>query len=73
MNRLPHVVCEVGACFTAAAYTEYVTVIPGDPDLRNERHQIEIVLCRQHDAEFAVNGLHGIITAYGDEVVGQVS
>jgi hypothetical protein len=26
LNRLPHVVCEVGT-----AFTEYITVVPGDP------------------------------------------
>ena len=71
LNRLPHVVCEVGTCFTAAAYTEYVTVIPGNPDLRNERHQIDIVLCRQHEMEFQQSGLRGTVTAYGDQVTGR--
>jgi len=68
MNRLPHVVCEVGTCFTTAVCTEYITVIPGNPDLRNERHPIDIVLCHRHDADFQRDGLVGVITAYGDEI-----
>ena len=36
-NRVPHVVCEVGTCFVEAAFTEHITVIPGNPDLRHER------------------------------------
>ena len=68
MNRSPHVVCEVGTCFTAAGFIEYITVIPGNPDLRNERHAIDIVLCQRHDADFQRNGLVGVITAYGDEI-----
>jgi hypothetical protein len=72
LNRLPHVACEVGTCFTTAACTEYITVVPGNPDLRNERHQIDIVLCQRHDSEFQRNGLVGVITAYGDEVAERV-
>ena len=72
MNRLPHVVCEVGTCFTAAAFTEYITVIPGDPALRDERHQIDLVLCHRHDADFERSGLVGVITAHGDEIVERV-
>lgn len=68
LNRLPHVVCEVGTCFTTAAFTEYIVVAPGDPDLRNERHAIDIVLCHRHDADFQRSGLVGVITAYGDEI-----
>jgi len=68
LNRLPHVVCEVGTCFSAAAFTEYISVIPGNPDLRNERHAIDIVLCQRHDADFQRIGLVGVITAYGDEI-----
>jgi hypothetical protein len=55
MNRLPHVVCEVGRRFTMAAYTEYVTVIPGNADLRDERHQIDIALCHRHDQRFSTD------------------
>jgi hypothetical protein len=73
VNRIPGVVCEVGTCFVTAAYTEYVTVIPGNPDLRNERHQIDIALCGRHDAEFEATGLRGRITAYGDEIVERAS
>jgi hypothetical protein len=69
VNRIANVVCEVGTCFTVAAHTEYVTVIPGDPNLRNERHQIDIALCQRHDSDFQQNGLVGIVTAYGDRVV----
>jgi hypothetical protein len=70
-NRLPHVVCEVGTCFTVATCTEYVTVIPGNPALRNERHAVDIVLCQRHDSDFQLSALVGIITAYGDEIVGR--
>ena len=68
INRVPHVVCEVGTCFTVAAFTEYVTVIPSNPDLRDQRHQIDIVLCHQHETEYQRRGLVGTITAHGDEV-----
>lgn len=68
LNRLPHVVCEVGTCFTTAACTEYTSVIPGDPALRDERHQIDIVLCQRHDSDFQRNGLVGTVTAYGDKI-----
>lgn len=66
LNRVAHVVCEVGTCFVEAAFTEYVHVIPGDPALRNERHQIDIVLCHEQENEFQRSGLLGTITAYGD-------
>lgn len=69
LNRVPHVVCEVGTCFTTAAFTEYIIVVPGDPALKNQRHAIDIVLCRRHDSEFQRNGLTGVITAYGDEIM----
>jgi hypothetical protein len=69
INRLPHVVCEVGDCYVEAACTEYITVIPSDPVLQDERREIDIVLCRCHDARFEQNGLVGTITAHGDQVV----
>ncbi len=68
MNRLQHVVCEVGVCTWTATHTEYVNVIPGDPALRHERHAIDIVLCRRHDEQFQRSGLVGVVTAYGDEI-----
>ncbi len=71
-NRLPHAVCEVGTCFVAAAFTEEITVVPGDPALKDERHWIE-VLCRRHETEFQEGGLVGTITAYGDQIVGSVN
>ena len=43
LNRVPGVKCEVGTCFVQAAFTEYVTLIPGDPALEHERHQVDIV------------------------------
>lgn len=72
-GRVPHVVCEVGTCFVEAVFTEHITVIPGSPDLRHERHQIDIALCRQHDADFEESGLVGTITAYGDEIAERTS
>ncbi len=72
INRIPHVVCEAGTCFSLAAFTEYVTVIPGNSDLRDQRHQIEVVLCRQHEAEFQRCGLIGTVTAHGDEIAERV-
>jgi len=45
LNRLPHVVCEVGICTWTATHTEYVTVIPDNLKLKNERRSIDIVLC----------------------------
>lgn len=71
VNRIPNAICEVGTCFTVAAFSEYVTVIPGNPDLRNERHQIDIALCRQHETAFQQSGLIGTITAHGDQVAGR--
>jgi hypothetical protein len=55
-------------CTWTATHTEYVSVIPGDPALRHERHDIDIVLCRKHDEEFQRSGLLGVVTAYGDEI-----
>lgn len=67
-NRLSHVICEVGTCSWIASHTEFVTVIPGDPSLRHERHFIDLVLCRRHDEQFLRDGLVGTITAHGDEI-----
>ena len=69
LNRLPGVKCEVGDCFTDAVFTEFITVIPGDPALKHERHSIDIVLCRRHDERFQRDALAGIVTAYGDQIV----
>jgi hypothetical protein len=69
LNRLPGVKCEVGTCFSDAVSTEFVTVIPGDPALKDEHHNIDIVLCRPHEEQFRRDGLAGVVTAYGDEVV----
>lgn len=68
-NRIPGVKCEIGTCLWDAAFTEHVIVIPGNPDMKHERHYIDIVFCRCHDEEFELNGLAGRITAYGDEIV----
>ena len=68
-NRLRGVKCEVGTCFLDAGFTEYVLVIPGDRDLSHERHNIDIVLCYRHDQQFSRDGLSGVVTAYGDEIV----
>lgn len=68
-NRLRGVKCEVGTCFLDAVFTEYVLVIPGDRDLSHERHHIDIVLCYRHDQQFSRDGLSGVVTAYGDEIV----
>lgn len=70
-NRLPHVVCEVGSCFFPATHTESITVRPGDPALKDELHEIDIVLCQLHDRAYQTHGLIGTVTAYGDEVVAQ--
>lgn len=67
-TRLPGVKCEIGTCLVEAAYTENIIVIPGSRALRNERHSIDIVLCRRHDDQFNRDGLSGTITAYGDEI-----
>ena len=72
INRVPNVVCEVGTCFTVAAFTEYVFVIPASSDLRDQRHQVDIVLCHQHEDEFQQSGLIGTITAHGDEIARRV-
>jgi hypothetical protein len=52
----------------AAGFTEQIRVIPGDPALRDQRHDNDIVLCQLHDEEFQINGLIGIVTAYGDTI-----
>ena len=68
-NRLPGTrVCEVGTCYFTAAFTEYVNVIPGDPALRDQLHDTDVVLCQRHDEEFQANGLMGVVTAYGDTI-----
>ena len=67
-NRLRGVKCEVGTCFTDAAFTEFITVIPNDPALKSERHNIDVVLCRHHDEQFQAIGLDGIMTAHGDTI-----
>ena len=66
LNRVPHMVFEVGTCFVEAAFTERISVIPGDLALRQERHQI--VLCDQHGADSKKSRLLGTITAYGEQV-----
>jgi len=71
LNRIPNVVCEVGTCVFPASFTEYVKVIPGNPALRHERHEIDIVLCSQHDRQFELDGLAGVVTAYGDQILHQ--
>ena len=69
-NRLPGArICEVGTCYFAAAHTENVNVIPGDPALRDKRHNVDIVLCAFHDDHFHRDGLVGVVTAYGDQIV----
>lgn len=67
-NRLPYVVCEVGICTWRATHTEYITVIPGDPSLKHERRDIDVVLCQRHDEQFRQDGLLGTITSYGDQI-----
>ena len=71
-NRLPHVVCKVGPCPQKAASAEFVTVIHGDPDLGEERHQIDIALRRQHETKLQADGLTGTTTAYGDQAAERV-
>ena len=71
-NRLAHMICEVGTCFKQASFVECVVVIPGNPALRHERHQIDIVLCHQHEDEFQKSGLLGTFTAYGDQVAERI-
>jgi len=61
-------VCEVGTCLMAAGFTEKIRVVPGNPALRDERHDTDIVLCQPHDEEFQANGLMGVVTAYGDTI-----
>lgn len=73
VNRLPGVKCEVGTCFTDAAFTQFITVIPWDPALKDDRREIDIVLCRRHDEQFQRDGLAGIGTAHGDQIVNQES
>jgi len=68
-NRVPHVICEVGICTIEASFTEWITVIPGDPRLKDERHKIDIALCDGHEEQFQRTGLAGIVTAYGDQIV----
>ena len=69
INRLPGVICEVGTCFFRASHSEDVMVIPGNSSLRHERRTIGIVLCQRHDEQFQRDGLVGIITAHGDEIM----
>ena len=69
VNRLPGIVCEVGTCIFTAAHMEHVKVIPGDPDLRHERHRLDIALCWVHEEEYQRTGLTGTVTAYGDKIV----
>jgi len=52
-----------------AGFTEQIRVIPGDAAFRDKQHDIDIVLCRQHDEQFQQDGLVGIVTAYGDQIV----
>jgi len=68
LNRLPGMPCEVGTCYAVATHTEEVVVIPSNPELEDERHAHQIVLCRQHDEQFHRNGLIGIVTMYGDQI-----
>ena len=68
LNRLPGVKCEIGTCCTDAVFREFIAVIPDNPALKQERRAIDIVLCRSHDEQFHLDGLVGIITAYGDEI-----
>jgi len=68
LNRVPGAKCEVGTCFVDAAYTEEVTVIPGDPSLRHERHRMDVALCQCHGDQFRRGGLIGTLTAYGDRI-----
>jgi hypothetical protein len=70
MNRVSHVICELAPCTWRATHTEYVTVIPGNPALKHERHAIDVVLCWKHDDEFHANGLDGVTTAHGDTIIG---
>ncbi|HUD98255.1 MAG TPA: hypothetical protein VMR62_01685 [Bryobacteraceae bacterium] len=70
LNRLPHVVCEVGTRFAGTAFTELVTVIPGDPARKTERHLVDMVLCQRQESESKDTELIGIVTAYGEKVVG---
>lgn len=67
-NRLNGVPCEVGTCLWTATHTELVTVIPGNPRLKDERHAIDVVLCQRHDETFGENGLIGVVTAHGDTI-----
>lgn len=69
MNRLPHVVCEVGTCCWTATHMEYVAVVPWNGDSERERCDIDIALCSRHDQQFQLDGLVGTITAYGDRVL----
>jgi len=69
LNRIPGVKCEVGTCFAEAVCAEFVAVIPGEPALRDERHHIDVALCRPHDDILRRGGLIGALTAYGDRIV----
>jgi len=71
-NRLPGTKCEVGTCYLDAAFTEHIRVIPGNQALRDERHDIDIVLCQRHDEQFRRDGLVGTVTAYGDQITERV-
>lgn len=69
VNRISGAVCEVATCVVVAAFSEYVTVIPGDPALKDERHDVDVALCSRHENQFQQDGLARIVTAYGDQIV----
>jgi hypothetical protein len=45
-----------GACILDAAVTEHTSVIPTIPILRDQGHQINVALRRQHEAEYLRSG-----------------
>jgi len=64
--------CQIGTCFETAVgvHCVYVMTAAIPPD---GPFEVDLALCQRHLNQFDLDGLKGVLTAYGDQIVSVVS
>ena len=67
-NELKRKTCQIGTCFETAVgiHCVYVMTSAIPPD---GPFEVDLSLCERHLTQFEMDGLQGVITAYGDQIV----
>ena len=67
-NELKRKTCQIGTCFETAVgiHCVYVMTSAIPPD---GPFEVDLSLCQRHLTQFDMDGLQGVITAYGDQIV----